>query len=528
MPPIPPPRNEVAAHIERGITLHRSGRIAEAVAAFETGIHLSPTHATAQLHAGVANLQLSRWQRGVEHLRVAVAADPSLAEAWSNLAFGWRELGRIDDARGAVEKALALDPTLADAWNLLGLVSQDQQRLDEARTHFEHALRLRPDMALARMNLANCDQALGDIDAALAGYRAALALDPQLAEVHYNLGHLAHKAGRLDEALVSYRTAIRLRPNYTLAHHNLSHALFLLGRFGEAWKEHAWRPPRLAHAAKLGYDTSPIPLQGKRLRVLGEQGLGDVLFFLRFAAALREKGAVLEFAGDSRLLPMLERTGLFSRVAATPEELRREAATEVLAGDLPLLLEDPGIVPPPLPLEPRAERLATAEMRLRELGPPPHVALAWRAGEPKTGLHETLYKQISPDELGYAFRDVKATLIAVQREPVEGEIAAIADAAGRTVFDGSFINRDIEDALAWMSAVGALVCVSNTNVHLRAGLAQPGHVLVPFPPEWRWMASGSSPWFPTFTVHRQDPAGSWRKALEDVSQHLAVRFGTLG
>ena len=509
--------------------MHAAGRIGEALAAFEAGIDLSPAHPTAQLHAGVANLQLARWQRGVSHLRVAVAADPSLAEAWSNLAFGWRELGRIDEARAAVEKALGLDPGLAEAWNLFGLVSQDQRKLDEARGHFQRALRLRPDMALARMNLANCDQALGDTDAALEGYRAALALDPHLAEVHYNLGHLAHKAGRLDEALDSYRAAIRLRPDYTLAHHNLSHALFLVGRFGEAWKEHAWRPPRLAHAAKLPrYETAPGPLKGKRLRVLGEQGLGDVLFFLRFAAALREMGAVLEFAGDSRLLPILGRTGLLSRTAAQPEALRDEAAIEVLAGDLPLLLDDCAHVPAPLALEPRRERAEAARERLRESGSPPHVAVAWRAGEPKTGLHETLYKQVSPGDLGHALRASKGTLVCVQREPAEGEMAAFSAAAGRPVFDASFINRDLEDALAWMAAVDALVCVSNTNVHLRAGVGGSGHVLVPFPPEWRWMASGSSPWFPAFTVHRQDPAGSWRDALDDVAQHLAVRFGTVG
>ena len=30
---------------------------------------------------------------------------------------------------------------------------------------------------------------------------------------------------------------------------------------------------------------------------------------------------------------------------------------------------------------------------------------------------------------------------------------------------------------------------SNANTHLRAGLGRPQRVLVPDPPEWRWMAS---------------------------------------
>ena len=46
---------------------------------------------------------------------------------------------------------------------------------------------------------------------------------------------------------------------------------------------------------------------------MGEQGLGDVLFFLRWARLLRERGATLDFAGDARLHGMLARTARDSR-----------------------------------------------------------------------------------------------------------------------------------------------------------------------------------------------------------------------
>jgi len=70
--------------------------------------------------------------------------------------------------------------------------------------------------------------------------------------------------------------------------------------------------------------------------------------------------------------------------------------------------------------------------------------------------------------------------------------------------------------------VDEYVGVSNTNMHLRAGLQRTAQVLVPRPSEWRWMAYGNvSPWFPGFGIHRQDLDGSWLSALANVRTYLA-------
>lgn len=470
------------------------------------------------ISAGMAHFQAGRWSEGVAALRAALAAQPQFAEVWSNLAFGLRALGRIEEARAAAQRAVELKPALADAWNLLGLVEQDLGRFEDAKRHFREALDKRPQFAAAWMNLANCEQALGRLDHALAGYARALQLEPRHPELHYNLGHLHHKAtGDYPEAIAHYRDAIALYPAYGTAHHNLSHVLFLLGQFTEAWREYAWRPPREAYVvsrALQGRDyvlPAPGTIAGTHLVVVGEQGLGDVLFFLRYAPLLRARGATLDFAGEPRLHGLLARTGLFEPAA----QLAHAAPREILAGDLPTLVpeaQSPSSVPPPLALVPQPARVAAMEERLRALGPPPYLAVAWRAGEPKTGLFETLLKEVPLEVLADAVRDMPGTVLSVQRAPRPGETEALARELGRAVHDLSAINRDLEDALALMAIADELIGVSNTNVHLRAGAGKPSRVFVPFPCEWRWMAAGASPWFPGTHVHRQQPSGSWRTA----------------
>jgi hypothetical protein len=159
-------------------------------------------------------------------------------------------------------------------------------------------------------------------------------------------------------------------------------------------------------------------------------------------------------------------------------------------------------VPPPLPLTPDPARMEAMRERLRALGPSPYLALAWRAGEPKTGPFETLFKEVPFDALADALRDMPGTIVSVQRAPRDGETEALAKVLARPVHDLSEVNQDLEDALALMALADDLVGVSNTNVHLRAGAGKPSRVFVPFPTEWRWMATGESPWFPGTRVTR--------------------------
>jgi hypothetical protein len=360
---------------------------------------------------------------------------------------------------------------------------------------------------------------MGANERALADYARALQLAPGHAQIHYNLGHLHHKStGDLGLAIACYRDAIRLDPRYATAHHNLSHALYLEGELEEAWTESRWRPKReryerhLAQTSRRYALPAPGELPGARIIVMSEQGLGDALFYLRFAPALRELGARLDFAGLPRIHAILGRTGLFERIAADAAELDLPGAFHVLAGDLALVAQQarPGLVlAPPLKLAPEASRADSMNAKLRSLGPPPYTTVAWRSGQVQTGPRETLAKNLPLEVLASALRATRGTLVSVQRDPHADETKALATLVGRTVHDLSAVNADLEDCLALMAASDDYVGVSSTLVHLRASAGGPARIFVPFPWEWRWMAAGDSPWFPGMKVIRQKAGGSW-------------------
>jgi hypothetical protein len=113
-------------------------------------------------------------------------------------------------------------------------------------------------------------------------------------------------------------------------------------------------------------------------------------------------------------------------------------------------------------------------------------------------------------------------MLVLQRQPNPGEIELFSERLGRPAHDLSALNGDLEAMLALLSLLDDYVGVSNTNMHLRAGVGKAARVLVPAPPEWRWMTAGeSSPWFPGFRIYRQTNDGGWTRALEQLRAALA-------
>jgi hypothetical protein len=186
---------------------------------------------------------------------------------------------------------------------------------------------------------------------------------------------------------------------------------------------------------------------------------------------------------------------------------------------------DPALqIPSPLSLPVLEEQRARIRARLAQAGPPPYIGLTWRGGtapEEQKAAAWMLFKEIPIEKFGATLRDSKGTMLALQRNPAAGEIEKLAQAMGRPLHDFSDLNEDLEGMLALLAEIDDYFGVSNTNMHLRAGVGRQARVLVPCPPEWRWMAEGeSSPWFPGFNVYRQAIDGNWAAALTRLAADL--------
>ncbi|MEO7726654.1 MAG: tetratricopeptide repeat protein [Burkholderiales bacterium] len=546
-----------------------------------------------QFPLGVANcfaLQ-GKFDAAAEILQRLAARFPHSALVWFNLGNVQRDRQLAAEALTAYRKAIALDPHGVEARNNLAGVLQATLQFEEAEREFRECIRAAPEYLLARCNLASVVMDLGRFDEAAAFCRDIIRLAPELPLAHSFLGAALSHQGRLLDALTSHASAARLspgdakiaqtyaatltdsgrigegldwfaralalKPDLESTHQLLASALLGHGCLNAGWAQYGYRPwprmfrnehPHIALAKSL-----PADLAGKHICVMREQGLGDEIFFLRFAPQMHAAGARVTYCATRKISSLLARApgldAVLDEITPPPD-----TDTVILAGDLPHALGalpastlpatdnfvtaatnwHPPLrisaywpaVPPPLPLVPLANRLEEMRAHLAKVGPGPYLGLTWRGGTPpreQRAVIWVLYKEIGIAPLAAALRDVPGTFIGLQRNATPGEFDELSTALGRRVHDFSDLNEDLEGMLALLALIDDYIGVSNTNMHLRAGVGKTARVLVPSPPDWRWMMNNAprSPWFPDFSIYRQSLNGDWSAALRELKANLA-------
>ena len=68
------------------------------------------SEAKEQVNFGILVAQKNLWKQAVVQWQRATEIDPTYDAAWNNLAIGYEQLGRFNDARKAYEKAMDLEP----------------------------------------------------------------------------------------------------------------------------------------------------------------------------------------------------------------------------------------------------------------------------------------------------------------------------------------------------------------------------------------------------------------------------------
>jgi len=497
-----------------------AGRFPEAAEALSKAVRLDPDSPRPRLMLAYALWQSEQRDEAILVLRRLIERSPGNADAWFNLGNFYRAERQFQDAVRAFARAAQLQPGNAAARVNLAYVLVQSGRFDEAEVSVRSALEIFPDEADLLVNLAQIQRATQRSREAVATLDRCVALAPA------HPGHRVTRAlarldlGEQDQALAELDGVIRDDPNAVDAHFGKASLLLSTGRYAKGWREYLWRPPRarwFAASGKSFTTTTPTleELHGKPVIICGEQGLGDVLFFLRFAPPVERVAASLHLEIEPRLQAILP-----ARWALLPPA----HGVRVLAGDLAAIVG--GEAAPSLHLEPAASRIEEARERLARCGPPPYIGVTWQGGQRWEDMAEpgaTFFKRLAPEALGKALGRSRGTLISVQRGSLAQDLASLASAAGRQVHDFSSVNDDLAAALGVLSLLDDYVAVSNTNVHLRDALGKPARVLVTHPAEWRWGVEGeTSRWLTHARVYRQACGGAWDSALARLTADLEL------
>lgn len=522
----------IAAFVSLSYALQLAQQFDESVAMAQKALQLNPREISASINLAETLIKQEKYEEAITALTTAQTFEPKNASIFFSLGNVYKAMEQNESAIECYQHALQHNPNYANAHNNLGLVYQAQTQPELAITHYQQAITLNSQHVEAYNNLGNLLYDQNQIKQAIFYLEKALALRPQQVDIHENLAKTYRLDNQLDKSLYHYEQAIAYYEkqgqyglDHAAAHFSKAWLHLIQGEFASGWQSYQYRPSR-TNMTKVVLDQPVLlnkDLRGQRFLLLREQGLGDELFFLRFAPELKARGAWVAYQCGRKIHSILSRQLWIDQIL-TEEEPLPSVDHILLIADLPIAfgMATEADVPLPLPLTVLPDKITTMLSRLEKVGKPPYLGITWQAGGKiaEKGNAKALYKEIELNVLAEALQLSNYTFLALQRNPEVDEITSLSNLIGQPIHDFTDLNDDLESMLALLSLLDEYVGVSNTNMHLMAGLGKTAHVLVPYPPEWRWMNQGNSVWFKGFSVYRQAQDGDWSMALQYLHQNF--------
>ena len=497
-----------------------------AAAAYRSAIALRPGLTAAYESLGALHRGQGRSAEAERAYRRAIRVDPMATEGHNGLANVLQERDALDEAVAAYRRGLAIDPAHAAACNNMGIALRGLGRTDEAMACHRHAVALDPYFAAGHTSLGLALQEQGRLEEAARAHARAVAVDPGFAGGYANHGNARLNQNRLDEAVAGFRRAVAIDPAGPDARRNLGMALLVAGRFEEGWREYEWRlhcKDAPTHAAMPKPRWNGEPLEGRRILLHGEQGLGDALQFCRYVPLVAARGGRVLLGLPAPLKRVM------SGLPGVERFVSGQLPTDAFDLHLPMLSlgevfgTQMDTIPHRVPyLTAEPELAARWGERLQEAakdGGGLKVGIVW-AGSPTHGNDRNRSIGLAPFARLAAIPGV--SLVSIQKGPTEGQAAN--PPGGFPLLNLSPDIKDFADTAAIMAGLDLVVCVDTSVAHLAGALGVPVWVLVPFAPDWRWMLDREdSPWYPTMRLFRQDRPGSWDDAIDRLEHALRSR-----
>ena len=476
---------------QSGIDFYQSGRLPEALAAFDLCDRLQPNqYWTIYMQAGLL-YELGRPEEALVHCNRSMEQNPDYAPTLTLRALCLHSLNRFDESLADNRRAHALDPDDADVCNRIGDALQLLARYDEALPWFDRALARRENFIEAMLNKA------------------------------FSLRHLH----RFSESFALYDDVKAIDPDNIIADWNLANLHLLTGNFEAGWaqREVRWKMPMFTG----DYPKFSQPMwqgaeavEGKTILVQFDQGLGDTIQFARYLPLLAARGARVLLVVDDVLQPLL------SGISGVSTCLPRSAANRLPPFDmhcpmmrLPLAFRTRlDTIPAEIPYLPSAapDRAQAWENRLG-----PHdrlrVGLVW-SGNPG---HKNDHNRSISLRVFAAMLDVDARFVSLQKDPRPDDQIVLAERDDIVDFTAHL--TDFVETAALISCLDLVVTVDTSVAHLAGALGCPTWLLLPYTPDWRWLLDrDDSPWYPSVRLFRQQETRDYADVIDRVRAELAV------
>jgi len=514
------------AYSNLGNVMRSRGRNDEALTLYTTAIQIDPGHDAALNNMANLLKQEGKVEEAILAYEKALKQRPDSAEIHFNLGSALDDAGRLDESISHLRKAISLRPEFAHAHNDIANVYKKRKEFEKAAGHYKKAIALKPDFKEAHSNLGDLYRQQLNFEDSLKQCRMAVSLEPDFARGYVNIGNTLLDQGCYDDALEAYQKAIDLSPGLADAHYNRGFIFLLKGEMEQGWEEYEWRFKSREIAKDIGYAETVVPewdgsrLDGKSILILSEQGIGDLIQFVRYFPFVKEMGGTVLFRCRPELVRLFDGyEGIDVLIEDSLEEAAKRADVCVRLLSLPRIFKTTvqtvmGNVP-----YLKVDRKTVDDWKLRVDSDLLKVGLVWSGSKSHKNDRNRSCK-LSDFAPFAGITGVR--YFSLQKEAVD-TAGAEPPKGMQMEYLGTGLN-DFYDTAAAIMNMDLVITVDTAVAHLAGSLGRPVWTLLPYVPDWRWMLNrDDTPWYPTMRLFRQPGIRDWESVIQQISIELRKR-----
>lgn len=515
-----------------------------------------PDDATIVNSLGIIMLQMKELEAAIELFKKATKVNPDLYDPWKNLGIALRQAERFPAAEVALKCAHLRDRTQIEP--LLNIVymlidSRHYKKAEEVMdTLLANAHTVTPSLLLKRMHIA---ARLEDYDY-ITGHRdgidrSGLSLDEKAEldniwasylqthgryeeairtlekwvnseSIHQeqcvtSIGLLYAETGRLEAGIEYHRELLRKNPDHVAGRFNMALLQFKSGEVAEGYKNYESRWERREFPSKRRKFDAPRwqgePIEGKKLLVWREQGIGDEVRYASILPDLEPVGGSVTFECSPKLTPLWERSFPWAQIQhegetdCRDEEAYADFDYQIPVGSLGGIFR-PTVEDYDKKQAPWIKRYHEAENRVRrELAIKPDetlVGVCWRSSNIVVSRNRYFLER---EQLAPLQAIPNSVFLNVQYDCDQEEVDEIRK-LGLDLHHYANLDQkeDLVGACGLIGACDIVISVGVSVADLAAGLGVPV-VQIGKKRSEIFLGTDHVPWYPTCMSLRMDPDG---------------------
>jgi len=541
-------RRKSNGFLRRGIKAWKRGDVARAAKLSLAATDADPTNPQAFHILGMSLEKMGHLHKALVTYERAHKLDPADPELLINLGLTAWNLKMIDGAEKMFRLYIAACPDSPLGYNNLGSIQCDQGHSSTAIETLRSAIYRMPGETVLWNSLATVLAENGRAEESLTFYREAIRLDPGFSRPYHNIGFAFMHLGQLDNALEAYEQSLERaldQIEIIESKHSRSICLMGMGRLEEGFREYEIRNHPRFRAYVYQMTKSPLwkgeTLDGKRVLVIGEQGLGDEFMFANILPDLQRavgNTGKLQIAVDRRLVPLFARSFPEAQVGAYDDrklldpdgtkELRfipwatkkGEPDFHMTMGSalqyLRPRIED---FPHEAFLKPDPARVADYRAQLEARGAGPFVGICWRSmmlGAKRGKYYSAL------DTWGPVFKTPGVTFVNLQYGDCREELARAREQHGVEIveIEGLDLKNDIDGAAALSAALDLVISAPTAAAATAAGVGTQVWFLTAGR-TWPQLNTDEFPWYRSTRVFSPAKFADWIQLMPVVAEALS-------